>query len=83
MLRVAADADNIRKRALKEREEAIREELIARQTRIEELQLRLQQSERRAKTSSVAAAKEAETQKELMKEIEEQERRDVVVGDHV
>jgi len=56
-----------------EREEEIRQELIARQTRIEELQKRLQQSERRAKTSAVAAAKEAETQKELMKEIEVQE----------
>ncbi|MEX1312058.1 MAG: TonB family protein, partial [Candidatus Sulfomarinibacteraceae bacterium] len=62
------------KEMMVEREEAIREELIARQARIEELQLRLQQSERRAKTSTVAAAKEAETQKELMKEIEEQEK---------
>jgi TonB family protein len=62
------------KEMMVEREEAIREELIARQTRIEELQLRLQRSERRAETSSVAAAKEAETQKELMKEIEEQEK---------
>ena len=62
------------KEMMVEREEAIREELIARQTRIEELQLRLQQSERRAKTSTVAAAKEAETRNELMKEIEEQEK---------
>ena len=62
------------KEMMVEREEAIREELIARQARIEELQLRLQQSERRARTSTVAAAKEAETQKELMKEIEEQEK---------
>ena len=62
------------KEMMVEREEAIREELLARQTRIEDLQLRLQQSERRARTSSVAAAKEAETQKELMKEIEEQEK---------
>ena len=62
------------KEMMVEREEAIREELIARQARIEELQLRLQQSERRAKTSTVAAAKEAETRNELMKEIEEQEK---------
>jgi len=61
------------KEMMVEREEEIRQELIARQTRIEELQKRLQQSERRAKTSVVAAAKEAETQKELMKEIEAQE----------
>jgi len=61
------------KEMMVEREEEIRQELIARQTRIEELQKRLQQSERRAKSSSVAAAKEADTQKELMKEIEEQE----------
>lgn len=61
------------KEMMVEREEEIRQELIARQTRIEELQKRLQQSERRAKSSSVAAAKEAETQQELMIEIEEQE----------
>jgi TonB family protein len=61
------------KEMMVEREEEIRQELIARQTRIEELQKRLQKSERRAKTSSIAAAKEAQTQKELMKEIEEQE----------
>jgi TonB family protein len=62
------------KEMMVEREEEIRQELVARQTRIEELQRRLQQSERRARTSSVAAAKEAETQKELMKEIEEEEK---------
>jgi len=56
-----------------EREEEIRQELIARQTRIEELQLRLQRSEGRAARSAAAAATEAETQKELMREIEEQE----------
>jgi len=56
-----------------EREEEIRQELIARQTRIEELQLRLQRSERRAAQSTAAAATEAETQKALMREIEEQE----------
>lgn len=56
-----------------EREEEIRQELIARQTRIEELQLRLQRSEGRAAQSAAAAAKEAETQKTLMLEIEAQE----------
>jgi len=56
-----------------EREEEIRQELIARQTRIEELQLRLQQSERRAARSRAAATTEAETQKQLMAEIEKQE----------
>jgi len=56
-----------------EREEEIRQELIARQTRIEELQLRLQRSESRAARSAAAAATEAETQKKLMLEIEEQE----------
>ena len=56
-----------------EREEEIRQELIARQTRIEELQLRLQRSESRAARSAAAAATEAETQKKLMQEIEEQE----------
>lgn len=56
-----------------EREEEIRQELIARQTRIEELQLRLQRSERRATQSAAAAQTEAETQKALMREIEEQE----------
>ena len=57
-----------------EREEEIRQELIARQTRIVELQLRLQQSERRAAQGAAAAASEAETQKKLMAEIEEQEK---------
>ncbi len=57
-----------------EREEEIRQELIARQTRIVELQRRLQQSERRATQGAAAAASEAETQKKLMAEIEEQER---------
>lgn len=56
-----------------EREEEIRQELIARQTRIEELQLRLQRSERRAAQSAAAAVTEAETQKALLQEIEEQE----------
>jgi len=56
-----------------EREEEIRQELIARQTRIEELQRRLQQSERRAARSRAAATTEAETQKQLMAEIEKQE----------
>jgi TonB family protein len=56
-----------------EREEEIREELMARQTRIEELQRRLQQSEQRAAKSAAAAAQEAETQKALIREIEEQE----------
>lgn len=57
-----------------EREEEIRQELIARQTRIVELQRRLQESERRAAQGAAAAASEAETQKMLMAEIEEQER---------
>ena len=57
-----------------EREEEIRQELIARQTRIVELQQRLQRSERRAAQSTSAAASEAETQKELVAEIAEQER---------
>ncbi len=57
-----------------EREEEIRQELIARQTRIVELQQRLQESERRAARGAAAAASEAETQKKLMAEIEEQER---------
>jgi len=57
-----------------EREEEIRQELIARQTRIVELQRRLQQSETRAAKGTAAAASEAETQKKLMAEIEEQER---------
>ena len=57
-----------------EREEEIRQELIARQTRIVELQRRLQRSERRATQGAAAAASEAETQKKLMAEIEEQER---------
>jgi TonB family protein len=56
-----------------EREEEIREELMARQTRIEELQRRLQQSEQRAAKSAAAAVQEAETQKALIREIEEQE----------
>ncbi len=56
-----------------EREEEIRQELIARQTRIEELQLRLQRSEQRAAQSAAAAQTEAETQKALMREIKEQE----------
>ena len=56
-----------------QREEEIRQELIARQTRIEELQQRLQRSERRAAQSAAAAAKEAETQQALMREIQEQE----------
>jgi TonB family protein len=56
-----------------EREEEIRQELIARQTRIIELQQRLQQSERRAAKGTVAAASEAETQKILVAEIAEQE----------
>jgi TonB family protein len=56
-----------------EREEEIRQELTARQARIEELQLRLQRSEQRAARSAAAAATEAETQKALMREIEEQE----------
>ncbi len=57
-----------------EREEEIRQELIARQTRIVELQRRLQESERRATQGAAAAASEAETQKKLMAEIEEQEK---------
>lgn len=57
-----------------EREEEIRQELIARQTRITELQQRLVRSERRAAQGAAAAASEAETQKKLMAEIEEQER---------
>ncbi len=57
-----------------EREEEIRQELIARQTRIAELQRRLQQSEQRAARGAAAAAGEAETQKKLMAEIEEQEK---------
>jgi len=57
-----------------EREEEIRQELVARQTRIVELQQRLQRSERRAAKGAAAAASEAETQKKLMAEIEEQER---------
>jgi TonB family protein len=57
-----------------EREEEIRQELIARQTRIAELQGRLQQSERRAAQGASEAESEAETQKKLMAEIEEQER---------
>jgi len=56
-----------------EREEEIRQELITRQARIEELQLRLQRSEQRAAQSAAAAATEAETQKALKQEIEEQE----------
>jgi len=56
-----------------DREEEIRQELIARQSRIEELQVRLQQSEKRATTSSTAAADEAATQKALMEEIQKQE----------
>jgi len=56
-----------------EREEEIRQELIARQARIEELQLRLQRSEQRAAQSAAAAATEAETQKALKQEIEKQE----------
>jgi len=61
------------KEMMADREGEIREELIARQTSIEELQRRLQQSERRAARSAAAAATEAETQKKLMNEIEEQE----------
>ncbi len=57
-----------------EREEEIRQELIARQTRIVELQRRLQQSEERATQGAAAAASEAATQKKLMAEIEEQEK---------
>lgn len=56
-----------------DREEEIRQELIARQSRIEELQVRLQQSERRAATGSTAAADESATQKALMEEIKKQE----------
>jgi len=61
------------KEMMAEREEQIREELIARQTRIEELQSRLQRSEWRAAQSAAAATKEAETQMALMVEIEKQE----------
>ncbi len=57
-----------------EREEEIRQELTARQTRIIELQQRLQRSERRATKGTAAAASEAETQKKLVAEIAEQER---------
>jgi len=56
-----------------EREEEIRQELVARQSRIEELQRRLQRSEARAATSAAAARDEAATQRALMEEIQEQE----------
>lgn len=56
-----------------EREEEIRQELTARQTRIEELQIRLQQSETRAATSAAAARDEAATQRALQEEIQQQE----------
>ncbi|MEE4274220.1 MAG: TonB family protein [Thermoanaerobaculales bacterium] len=56
-----------------EREEEIRQELVARQSRIEELQRRLQQSEARAATSAAAARDEAATQQALMDEIQQQE----------
>lgn len=56
-----------------EREEEIRQELVARQARIEELQTRLQKSEQRAAKSASAAADEAATQKKLMEEIKRAE----------
>ena len=56
-----------------EKESEIRQELMARQQRIEELQWRLQQSERRAATSTSAAADEAATQQALKAEIQAQE----------
>lgn len=57
-----------------ERETEIREELIGRQQRIEELQQRLYRSERRAKQNAAAAAEEAKTQRELKQKIEEEEK---------
>ncbi len=56
-----------------EKETEIRQELMARQKRIEELQWRLQQSERRAVSSAAAAADEAATQQALKAEIQAEE----------
>lgn len=57
------------KQMMAEREEEIRRELIARQTRIDELQRRLAASERRAAQDAAASRQEAEVQQALKREL--------------
>ena len=61
------------KQMMAEREEEIRQELIARQTRIDELQRRLAASERRAARDAAASRQEAEVQQALKRELAEAE----------
>jgi TonB family protein len=67
--RLTAMTQEMVKQMMAEREEEIREELIARQTRIEELQRRLVASEKRASQGSGASKSEAEIQQALKREI--------------